>query len=245
MTTTAPLAALLVLLGALAVSAETRTGKPMISTAPIIDLARMTCSANKMTDFLNPEGQVIVDKVCKKQYENCLLEGSCVIKKIDGTRETLSYHSWSVPLQRRLFSVTTNKCRYGQGFGKNAEGKNRQTCLDPYFSVAADGRVHRLGEVIFVPKLEGIELPTGEIHDGYLIVRDTGRALDDRGQDAFSFFSGLEGDRDTSNPFVQHMLDNIDYGFDYEMIDGEKAEQVRKARNYPKLIERLAREYYK
>lgn len=76
-------------------------------------------------------------------------------------------------------------------------------CLVPYFSIAADLRFYRAGDIVFIPEIRGqsITLPNGtEIkHPGYFIVDDTGGAI--KGSGRFDFFTGGEQPNSNKNSF--------------------------------------------
>ncbi len=49
--------------------------------------------------------------------------------------------------------------------------------LYPFVSVAADFSVFPLLTKLYAPQLQGLQLPNGETHGGYLYVQDTGSAI--------------------------------------------------------------------
>ncbi|MBX3020858.1 MAG: hypothetical protein KF799_04215 [Bdellovibrionales bacterium] len=80
-------------------------------------------------------------------------------------------------------------------------------CLLPYFSIAADLRYHRAGDIIYVPEVAEmklkVKLPPSNveiIHPGYFVVHDTGGAI--KGSDRFDFFTGTDKPLDKDNPFL-------------------------------------------
>ncbi len=79
-------------------------------------------------------------------------------------------------------------------------------CLTPFFSVAADLRYHRAGDIIEIPAMRGriISLPDGRtiVHPGFFIVEDTGGAI--RGPNRFDFFTGSMPPTNASNAFGYH-----------------------------------------
>lgn len=198
-----------------------------------------SCDSKK--SIYSVEGKVIAT-VCKEAYNHCVIEGTCALLK-KGTKTQLtdelssgSSAAPSVDFQvinyikmkdgRPVFSVVDeDKCPWGLGVSA--------ICLDPYFTVAADLKFHKAGDVIFVDKLKGTKLPTGEIHDGFLIVRDKGGAID--GKDRFDFYTGILPYRDERNPFTALGLNSKNNRFEYRNATTAEAEQVRKARNYPRI----------
>jgi hypothetical protein len=88
---------------------------------------------------------------------------------------------------------TAGNCRFGLGkcfetldvdrhpFGRGAG----QRPLVPFKSVAVDPKVVPIGEPIYIPELDGIELPDGSIHDGCVRADDTGGGIKKRKMDFF------------------------------------------------------------
>jgi hypothetical protein len=230
---------LLVLSGlALSVSAkaqETRKGFPTIFHNPLIQIAKSSCEPSDKMTIVSGTAEVFAS-LCAQDYRRCLLEGSCTVEEINGSRRNYSWIEFNTTLRRQTFTRSSDfGCLHGIGRGFDLKGEKITTCLDPYFTVAASGVDHPIGTVIFVPKLVGAKLPTGEIHDGYLIVRDENIEINEAGPDRFVFFSGFQNEEDIENPFVKAMLDNLDYLFDYSVVAAEKSEEVRKARAFPGL----------
>lgn len=226
----------------IAAESSAKIGHPAIYSTHSLSLLQVCAEEEKITLVTN-ENETLAS-LCPREYRKCVLNRACIRTNKDGSRSTFSYFRFNPRLQRETFRLVTDACLYGQGTGVTSQKKTLKTCLDPYFSVAADATEHFAGEVIFVPKLIGLVLPTGEVHDGYLIVRDSNEDTRDRGPDYYSFFTGLESAEDSTNPFLRMMLDNIDSLFTYQIVDGPMAEQVRQSRNYPNLPQQL-REFYR
>ena len=110
-----------------------------------------------------------------------------------------------------------NRCLYG-------EGVKRDLCLLPYHTLAADNTVHRIGDVIYVPKADGLTLPDGTIHKGFFIVRDTGGAFLGIGGQRVDMFVGTE--LDTNNIFSRAGLDRRNPMKAYK-VTGDSAAYVR------------------
>lgn len=76
-------------------------------------------------------------------------------------------------------------CNYGTGtcfeqldpnkfpFGRGA----RRRTLMPFHSCAVDPRIVPLGDTVYVPELDGANLPDGHVHDGCLRADDTGGGI--------------------------------------------------------------------
>ncbi len=76
-------------------------------------------------------------------------------------------------------------------------------CLLPFFSIAADPRYHKMGEIIFIESMKDrmIKLPNGQTfkHPGFFVVDDTGKAI--KGRNRFDFFTGSMKPSDVNNAF--------------------------------------------
>ena len=83
---------------------------------------------------------------------------------------------------------------------RSGEGVQKNLCLIPYHTIAADLRSHELGSVVFIPKA-GTMLPDGRIHNGLFLVRDTGGAFRGRGFNRIDLFVGNQNDE--NNIFIK------------------------------------------
>lgn len=86
----------------------------------------------------------------------------------------------SVPLEKA-------ECKNGVGYGRT------WNCTHPCRSLAADPKIHRPGEIIFFPALVGKKCGTGKnamIHDGFMVVNDTGSPTHFNHEGRFDFFWG-------------------------------------------------------
>ena len=87
----------------------------------------------------------------------------------------------------------TGPCKFGYGtcfetldvkqhpFGRGAG----QRPLIPFKSVAVDPRVIKIGEPLYIPEFDGLQLPDGSIHDGCVRADDTGGGIKKRKMDFF------------------------------------------------------------
>lgn len=66
---------------------------------------------------------------------------------------------------------------YGRGAGPRP--------LVPFKSVAVDPRVIAIGEPLYIPEFDGMQLPDGSIHDGCVRAEDTGGGIKGRKMDFF------------------------------------------------------------
>ena len=209
--------------------------KPTIYYIKMLNLNKK-CSSKKT--IYNELGKAIV-QVCPTQYKLCVIEGTCALSKDASPEEEFvtvnpieeSEHA-SVPLinyyktqnGRHLFvKVNQNRCPFGYGA--------RGLCLDPFYTIAADLTIHKLGDVIFVPSVKGLKLPNGEVHDGHFIVRDKGGAI--KGRNRFDFFTSYFTSRNLSNPLLALNLGNPNARVKFQWVRGALAESVRESRRYP------------
>lgn len=199
---------------------------PTIYYKPTVHADKSKCAPSELKDLVSTTGKVLVT-LCQKDYWHCLMQGSCFVydqQKLN----SYNYHSTKDGIA--LFvEVDLNKCPYGYG----AQGY----CLDPYFSIAADLSIHKMGDVFFVPRLEGAVLPNGEIHDGYVIVRDSGGKI--LGASRFDFFTGFLDHLNSKNTLAQLGFGDPKNRFEYYKLSEEEAEKIRSRRGYPGLKKTL------
>lgn len=203
------------------------------------DATELRCE--ETVSALNPKGQEII-KLCKKDYRACRFEGACVVETANG-KIGLAYHSFDEINEQVYFSKVDPKvCPYGYGYVSGKVYKQIKTthlCLDPFFSVAADLTAYKTGDVLFVPKLVGTVLPTGEIHDGFVIVRDSSTFHEGAGDYRITFFTGFYDAANAQNPFSKLGLTDVDNQIGYRMATAKEAQAVRKKRNFPSLPAKL------
>jgi 3D (Asp-Asp-Asp) domain-containing protein len=188
------------------------------------------CVDNLKINMIDRKGKLLV-RTCKKVYSSCLMQGTCLVS-IQNEKIMLNVDG-KLNQVRRFKDITKNQCQFGRGANSDSKKIYNNMCVDPFFSVAADLSIYKLGDVIYLPSVVGLVLPTGEVHDGYFIVRDTGGSI--RGHGRFDFFTGFYTSRKSLNPFFQIRLSDIDLFPEYFKIDGDQAEQIRKQRNFPLL----------
>lgn len=196
---------------------------PTIYYRPVFDSDSLICSGDSLTRVRDLKGNVLA-LLCQNQIANCAMQGSCTVlfKKQEVNLAFQAKKDSQIFLKKQ----NLGDCRFGIGA--------RDVCVDPYFSVAADPAFYPSGTVIFVPRVRGIELPTGETHDGFFIVRDEGGGI--KGLDRFDFFSGYEDAKTKKNPFVKLGLGDPSFRFAYAVVkDRDLAKEFRRFRNFPKL----------
>lgn len=195
---------------------------PTIYYKPIVYKEKDICPAEDMRDLLDEEGRVLIS-LCKKSYDNCLMQGSCFVVEGHKTRN-FNFTNKKDGIHR-FAEKKEARCPYGYGV--------KALCLDPFYSIAADLRFHNVGDVIYVPKLVNVLLPDGNRHTGYLIVRDEGGAI--IGEDRFDFFTGFLGPYDRKNVFGRLGFGDKKHRFGYQKMTEEVAKVVREFRNYPNI----------
>lgn len=161
--------------------------------------------------------------LCNTDYDRCLMQGSCFVYNGDKVK-SFNYHSTknSIP---RFVEVDLDDCPYGYGV--------RSSCLDPYFSIAADLSIYKPGDVIFVPRAVGVTMPSGEVHDGFFVIRDSGGHI--KGQGRFDFFTGFFNHTDRRNTLARLGFGDSNHRFEFRMANAEEAARARENRAYPKL----------
>lgn len=113
-------------------------------------------------------------KICE------LMEGTCIFLK-NGVRYL---HNYGYPQQK----LSEARCKNGYG--------NTRNCLNPCRTLAASTVHHKSGQVVYIPELvgkkcgnlsrDGFEM----IHDGFMVIGDTGSPRHFNAQGRFDFFWG-------------------------------------------------------
>lgn len=201
-------------------------GGKMISTVyykPVINAEdpERCADGEEIQDVRTPEGDLILT-MCASERKRCLMQGTCLIQL--GGDELVINYSTRINDEYRFKVVSTAQCPYGYGV--------RGACLDPFYSVAADLKHFRYGDVIYVNILDGLLLPDGSHHNGYLIVRDAGGMI--KGPHRFDLFTGYLHHLDSQNPFAGLGLADPKKRFHYRKVTGAEADSVRAARNFPR-----------
>lgn len=191
----------------------------------------VNCSEREKMDLIDSDNNLIVNS-CRRIYKSCQMQGSCQVEIPGGTTVLLNVDRRNKDGIRTFDQVSSTKCLYGRGAATDRKTGYKQMCVDPYFSVAADLSIYHLGDVIFIPMLQGLVLPNGEIHNGFVIVRDSGGAI--KGYGRFDFFTGFAG-LWKSNPFYKLGLGGDNIFPEYYLIHGPEAQRVRLSRGFPYL----------
>src|SRR6185312_3564479 len=194
---------------------------PTVYYKPIFNEDQDKCSADEKVNLRGVNNAVLAT-VCPKAKDACDLQGSCMIQQ-NGKITSYNYVDQTVKGYPHFSVVDLNVCPFGLGV--------RESCLDPFYNVAADMDYFKAGDVIFVPALVGLALPGGMKHTGFLIVRDSGGGID--GNNRFDFFSGFYDWRDSTNPFNKLKLTDKSTKIPYYQVKGATALTVQAARNDP------------
>lgn len=202
--------------------------KPTIYYKPTVYYDDTGCSVDQLKEIQDPTGLILII-LCESDYAQCLMQGSCFVLS-DGNLRSYNYHS-TINGTPRFIEVNLDDCPYGYGV--------KSSCLDPYYSVAADLKFHKAGDVIFVPRLQGAKLPSGEVHDGFLVIRDSGGGI--IGEHRFDFFTGFYNHLARPNTLARLGFGDPKNRFEYRKATEEEATNVRKMRNYPKLTDEVLR----
>ena len=146
-------------------------------------------NGTERSDIIEVDGSVIAN-VCTRFYKTLLMEGSAILQDRGHGEISINYGG-VIGGTKRFHHL--DRCVYGEGI-------RRDLCLLPYHTLAADNKVHKVDDIIFIPKAVGLELPDGTKHEGYFIVRDTGGAFTGAGGSRVDMFTGT--DPDNRNVFL-------------------------------------------
>ncbi|XGC80334.1 hypothetical protein ACES2L_13460 [Bdellovibrio bacteriovorus] len=196
--------------------------KPTIYYFVVINEDKSSKCDEKMG--LHGQGGKKLLTVCKRTHKACALQGSC------GVIQNGRMHYFNIigrfQNQERFFEIGKEGCRYGYGVNSS--------CLDPFYTLAADLSIYKPGEVIFIPSVVGLELPDGSKHSGYFIIRDKGRGIIGRGR--FDFYSGEYHWNDKKNNSLAKIgFADVTTNVPYYRVKGETAKTVLASRDFPRL----------
>lgn len=132
------------------------------------------------------EGKVI-KTVCSRFYWILLMEGSGWLDKGEGETIVVNYDKDVGEKDYRFYVIPQDGCIYGEGIERNL-------CLIPYHTIAADLKKHKIGDIIYIPRAKGLTMPDGKKHNGLFVVRDTGGAFINIGKQRVDLYVGTEVD---------------------------------------------------
>lgn len=196
--------------------------KPTVYYFVIIDEDKNGCESDKKTSLHGAGGKKLLT-VCQKTHNACALQGSCGVKQ-NGKIQTFNVIG-RFDGQDRFFRIDQQECRFGYGVSSS--------CLDPFYTLAADLSIYKPGEVIYIPAVVGLKLPDGSTHNGFFVIRDKGRGIKGRGR--FDFFTGHYSWYNSKNPFKALGLGDVNTNIPYFRVTGESAKEVLSRRAYPAL----------
>ena len=187
---------------------------PTIYYFPQYTSEDLNCADENKVQLRTQNDDVIL-VACDDIADNCALQGTCSIQT-DQEKMGLAYDG--VRDGSKRFRVTDfNGCEFSQGV--------KNLCLTPFYSVAADLNFYDVGEVLYIPDIEGIQLPDGTFHSGYFVVEDTGSKI--VGENRFDFFTGTLNHHDENNPFAKLGLSDKLQSLQFYKVIGARAELVK------------------
>ncbi len=165
--------------------------------------------------------------ICNGGFKACLLQGSCEVATNDGDLAIVNVVNPNGLNPSFTVLPKGHPCRHGLGVNSS--------CLDAFYTVAADLTVHKPGDVIFIPAVAKakIQLGPNHVHNGYFIVRDRGGVI--KGENRFDFFSGRLHWNNSKNPFTRLGLGDKRTSYEYFKVTGEAKKRIQKSRCWPKL----------
>ncbi len=226
---------------------------PTVYHIPTYDVSHLSCGDRSIVDLKDRKGRILA-RACARQVVDCVMQGSCLLKERVAISEApkapkKARHPSSN--SRRSAKAAKTKTRWveklhGYNYVGTANGNyvfqeiDLKTCaftfgasgwcLSPNYSVAADPKFHKPGDVIYLPDLAGARLPNGEIHDGYFIVKDTGGAI--KGPDRFDFFLGHRRTVNRHHPFLLLGLGDKKSRLPFQKVYGREATLIRNRRRF-------------
>lgn len=217
-------------------SAETGTSLQLYSTFYHVWPGAETAAG---TPLLLKTGASSGLRVGKKDWCFGAMEGTIVVKKLDGTRVTLNFADKGGPFQvdcRPFFSSVSQSVINGMARTRYTEVGSQAPFglgvggfrLVPYRTIAVDPSVIPFGTLIFIPALAGKSFtdPDGvaRTHDGYVYAADRGGLITGRHVD---FFSGVQ----QTNPFPS-IIKSVPTGtFEARIVTGGAARDFLRAQH--------------
>lgn len=202
---------------------------PGLYFLPIINVKNLSCDSADIRSIQNSAKRTIA-RLCHSDYKTCVKQGVCLLQESAGLR-MINFPTRRGSTPSSISDKMKRECPYGLGV--------KDVCLDPYYTIAADLKFYKLGDVVFIPSVRGLKLPNGDVHEGYFVVRDSASktaTLDKKSADKyFDFFIGFDSDADSDNAFKKLGLSNRKNHFKFQAVPDDVAAQVRRKRGYPKI----------
>lgn len=197
---------------------------PSIYYKPIFKAKEGGCDSGPAVPLLSPENKVH-DLLCEDQFKSCVMQGACAVIKDSGRLRSFNYFARGPDGVPRFKEVDLQRCPFGYGL--------RNICLDPYYSVAADLSIYKLGDVIYVPRIVGELMPDGRPHPGFFVIRDAGAAI--KGAGRFDFYIGYTRPFSKENPFFRLGLADKSTSLEFRMASDEEAQLFRENTKFPNI----------
>lgn len=201
---------------------------PTIYYKPIFTEHDNKCSQDDWKPIISPENKVLA-QLCSANFARCLMEGACSVFDEHGTLRSFNYYQRGEDGIPRFKEIDRNRCPFGYGV--------KNICLDPYYSIAADLKIYKVGDVIFIPKIVGQIMPDGETHDGFFVVRDAGSAI--QGAQRFDFYTGYTHPFSSKNPFFHLGFADVKNSIEFRLATEEEAIRIRSKTLYPSIQKRV------
>ena len=157
--------------------------------------------------LLDHEGNKLGPTLDEEDWCMAALQGSVVIRKANGVKQTYNYHKLAKEMQVKCGAyyryTSSGRIRFRKATGPFGDGATGRYILFPYRSIAVDKTRIPYGTIVYIPKARGlkISLQNGKTftHDGYFFANDTGGAIKGRHIDVFQ---GVEI-QDTFTHFIK------------------------------------------
>ncbi len=170
-------------------------------------------NGSEVSKVLSRDDQEIAT-VCTRFFKTLLIEGTAILVDRGHGEIPINY---SGKINGNAKFHVLERCTFG-------EGVERDLCLLPYHTLAADNKAHKIGEIIYIPKAKGLVLPDGSVHEGFFVVRDTGSAFNGVGAERVDMFTGT--DPDNNNVFIKAGFDRTKPMPAFK-ISGNSADTIR------------------
>lgn len=167
-------------------------------------------NGRERTTLLTKKGNKIAT-VCSRFAAVLAMEGTGILSKANGGM-TLN---WAGNYRYKVMK----KCKYGMGV--------KSLCLLPFHTFAADNKVHRPGDIIYVPYIKQAKLllPDGTHHSGIFQVRDTGGAFQGVGARRVDIFAHTQNDKE--NIFVKNKIHKPNAFQAFKLIDESRDQAIQ------------------
>ncbi len=140
--------------------------------------------------------------VCKRIQDQCRARGICKVKWSYSGKYTDRIFKWH---QERLLEehlvIGEKKSAFDLNRLCNQGYAAPGICRDSFHSLAFDPDYYKTGDVVYIPKFKGFEMPDRSVSTGYFVLREP--SLRGKGPLAFALFSENLADTIYQNPIYQ------------------------------------------